>query len=372
MYRFLTNDRNDKAVKVTITGSKDKPFIAGGGNKDISTAKKKYMAIAVAVILLIAVFALMPRTPAWKTYPYTIPDTDIQFPEASGLNGDPVELWSIGMFVKDDSGREYMIALLYNLWNFEQDKDYIYLDRDSGDSVAGSSKESFIMIPPLTASTDELNLSFRNVGGTYDILKESGTPFEYEFEAYIENIYLNLTFKSNAAPSTVFEGKISHNDSYYNFFALSDCTVKGTMTVEGEEKEIQGNLWFERQWGDFSWKWEWWGGWLDDGSEIEIVKLYDRGSDSPFMTYALHVDKDGEYQTVTDLQIVVNGNKTLDSGIYPAKWTISSDTLSLHMTLEAKRLIDFGGFSIAEVTGTGTLDGKDIEVLMCGMLLAEY
>lgn len=261
-----------------------------------------------------------------------------------------------------------MVVILYSIWDTPSFKGYVFLDRETGDYNSDYLRN---VLSESTVAVDELNISVDNPSGLTDTLRESGEPFKYILKTYIESRFFNLTFEANVPPSTIFNGSVSHDNDYFNFYALTDCDVEGTMTTDsGEVKEVDGQLWFERQWGDFNWSWDWWGGWLSDGSEIEIVTLYDN-QDSPLLTYALYVDPKGEYRTVTDIVISKNEHEDLFSGRYATNWSVSSASLELDMTIGIDHIIDMQGFSIAMISGHGTLGGDEITYLLYGEFLVE-
>jgi len=64
---------------------------------------------------------------------------------------------------------------------------------------------------------------------------------------------------------------------------VSADAAEGTLTIEGVEADVEGEVWFDHQWGDFyvigkPAGWQWFALHLDDGSSLMVSEVRDRKS----------------------------------------------------------------------------------------------
>jgi predicted secreted hydrolase len=139
-------------------------------------------------------------------------------------------------------------------------------------------------------------------------------------------------------PATIHYGGADHayafgGDTYY--YSRETMAAKGTLTLPtGEQLAVEGDTWFDRQWGDLAFAvllgWQWFALQLDDGTRVMLFDFYRYPKES----YGSHTDPSGHTSDLgpSDFQIEVLGWWTSPSSSiqYPAGWriTIPSKKLS--------------------------------------------
>lgn len=66
---------------------------------------------------------------------------------------------------------------------------------------------------------------------------------------------MDLHFEAQVAPFRPGTGYIAfgdHDDYYYNFICITKLTVSGTVTIDGEQKEVTGSAYYNHQWFNIS------------------------------------------------------------------------------------------------------------------------
>jgi predicted secreted hydrolase len=130
------------------------------------------------------------------------------------------------------------------------------------------------------------------------------------------------------------------NASYY--FSQTRIDSSGTISIEGQNFEVSGLSWLDREWstsalGENQDGWDWFSIQLDDGREIMLyqLRLKDGGID-PFSSGSL-VSKNGKLIPLkaTDFNIeVLDTWKSSETGIvYPSKWGINIPSHNIELTV---------------------------------------
>ncbi len=115
--------------------------------------------------------------------------------------------------------------------------------------------------------------------------------------------------------------------SYYA--SRTDMAATGTVTLGGETLAVEGDAWFDHQWGDFisvgGGGWDWFAVNLDDGTDLTLSLV--RGADGAYpLVYGTLVDPDGtaRHLDADDFTVDVTDRWTSPAtgATWPAGWRV--------------------------------------------------
>ena len=126
--------------------------------------------------------------------------------------------------------------------------------------------------------------------------------------------------------------------SYY--YSRTRMSAQGVLTVAGRRLAVQGDAWFDHQWGNFiavgAGGWDWFAVNLADGTDLMLSLVRDTSGGYP-LVYGTLVHPDGTYQNLDRSQfgVAVTAHwRSPQTGItYPAGWTISLPSRGLTIRL---------------------------------------
>jgi predicted secreted hydrolase len=171
--------------------------------------------------------------------------------------------------------------------------------------------------------------------------------------------------------------------SYY--YSRTRMSAAGTITLDGRTLTVDGEAWFDHQWGDFiavgGGGWDWFAVNLADGSDLTLSLVRDR-TGAPSLVYGTYVDRAG---TTTHLPadafaVTVTGHwaSTKTGAAYPAGWhvVIPSQGLAIDLTptVAAQELdtrattgvVYWEGSQVILATRNGTAVGGEAYVELTG------
>jgi predicted secreted hydrolase len=115
--------------------------------------------------------------------------------------------------------------------------------------------------------------------------------------------------------------------SYY--YSRTDMAATGTVTLGGETLEVEGDAWFDHQWGDFisvgGGGWDWFAVNLDDGTDLTLSLV--RAADGAYpLAYGTLVDRVGtaHHLDADDFTVEVTGtwSSPATGATWPAGWRV--------------------------------------------------
>ena len=184
--------------------------------------------------------------------------------------------------------------------------------------------------------------TMRGADGT-DHLVAALSPDEARAQGQSDSFGLTLDLTSTTPP--VLHNRIGWIDfgpggsSYY--YSRPRMTATGNLTLDGRTFHVDGQAWFDHQWGNFiavgAGGWDWFAVNLDDGTDLTISLV--RAADGTYpLVYGTLVQPDG---TVThlaerDFQVTVTRHWTSPATrtTYPAGWRISVPEAGLDVSLQ--------------------------------------
>lgn len=228
-------------------------------------------------------------------YDFANSEVRLEFPEDEGMHkGVKHEWWYFNSHVFDKKGHAYGIMVCF----FNHGKLYLGItDEDH--------KEFYNEIIPghLRAASNKLDVS---IGNNWWVEKEK---FIYEMHIEHARICLDLHMIAERPPLLVgAKGRVLWGNggmSYY--YSQTRLRIDGILTLLDEQKEISGIGWIDRQWGNWDFQgfdgWEWFSIHLDDGSDIQLARLFDPHTRAPITPTLNIMHADGTQETLDSFEI---------------------------------------------------------------------
>lgn len=151
-----------------------------------------------------------------------------------------------------------------------------------------------------------------------------------------------LNLKVSAAKPVVLQGKEGYSEKspgnasfYYSYPRL---TLSGTLTLEGETRNVTGQGWFDHEWSSSvlaQWQsgWDWFSLQLADGRELMLFRLRTKaGRTEPENRYGILIERDGSSRVLAPESIVLTPGKTWrgpKGQPYPIEWQLKAGDLNL-------------------------------------------
>ncbi|MEL7006144.1 MAG: lipocalin family protein, partial [Bacteroidota bacterium] len=159
------------------------------------------------------------------------------------------------------------------------------------------------------------------------------------------NVQVNLSVSTD-------EPAVLHNKSGYEnygdittagYFSYPRLDANGTLTIDGEVKQVEGELWYDRQWnciGVFQQDvaWDWISIQLDKSGELMLYRLYHVGTKKTVYGGTFHaldgseIDLDEEDIELKELAFWTSQNSKVS---YPVKWGVTVDKIKADLIVEA-------------------------------------
>ena len=120
-------------------------------------------------------------------------------------------------------------------------------------------------------------------------------------------------------------------DSSHYYYSLPRLDARGTVTIDGQERAVQGRAWFKHEWGflysDAYAGWLWLGLQLSNGKEVVVALIYDRQWNLAEGSFAVVVEPGGVVHPVGLTAVeVVDAGETWRSPqtrtAYPTRWIV--------------------------------------------------
>ena len=221
-----------------------------------------------------------------------------------------------------------------------------------------------------------------------DTLAAVATPGEVAGDP-VDGFGLELTLAPRKSPALHDEdGYIDFGvagGSYY--YSRTSMTADGTVTLGDRTLAVEGDAWFDHQWGDFisvgGGGWDWFAVNLDDGTDLTVSLVRAADGTYPLIYGTLvaadgstrHLDRDALRVEVTD-----TWTSPATAAVYPAAWTVTVPGEGLEIRLRptvAQQELDtrattgvvyWEGSQVVSATRDGTPLGGEAYVELTGYL----
>jgi predicted secreted hydrolase len=117
--------------------------------------------------------------------------------------------------------------------------------------------------------------------------------------------------------------------------------ASGTLTLGGAALQVEGDAWFDHQWGDYiaigGGGWDWFAINLADGTDLTLWKIRDADGTYPMQLGTL-ADRTGSTRNIDgdDFEVSATGRwqSARTGAVYPAGWSVSIPGEDLRIELE--------------------------------------
>jgi predicted secreted hydrolase len=187
-------------------------------------------------------------------------------------------------------------------------------------------------------------------GGGHDVLRATATGDEVHGDATTA-IGIDLDLTARKAPILHDgDGWIDFGPAGGSYYvSRTDMAATGTVTVGGETLAVEGDAWFDHQWGDFisvgGGGWDWFAVNLDDGTDLMLSLVRDADGTYP-LVYGTLVDADGHATNLGAdafaVDVTDHWTSPTTGAVYPAGWRIRMPAhgldIALHPTVAQQEL----------------------------------
>ena len=228
----------------------------------------------------------------------------------------------------------------------------------------GSNQIYFAHLALTDASLGEHRAFERFSRGVDGLAGSSGDPFQVYLEdwsvvalvsdgssirlqAHEQDIALDLRLQAEQplvahGPGGLSSKGVDSTDATY-YFSFTALQTEGTLTVRGEQLEVQGSSWFDHEWStsalpSMAVGWDWFSLQLDDGREVMLFQIRNAdGSVEPSSAGTL-VEADGHTRLLAREEVALEPLDTWRSpesqGEYPTTWRVSVPSAGIDLTVE--------------------------------------
>ena len=177
-----------------------------------------------------------------------------------------------------------------------------------------------------------------------------------------------LNLKVSTAKPVVLQGREGYSEKspgnasfYYSYPRL---TLSGTLTLEGEARNVTGQGWFDHEWSSSvlaQWQsgWDWFSLQLADGRELMLFRLRTKaGRAEPENRYGILIERDGSSRVLNPEQIHLTPGKTWrgpKGQDYPVEWQLEAADMKLTIRARQPNQAMSGRFDYWE--GAVTVEG---------------
>jgi predicted secreted hydrolase len=225
--------------------------------------------------------------------------------------------WASHFAITDETGNRFVYA--------QRSEVGPQVDRRSADGV--DEGFDFALAAPTAGTVAPWTMTGSN---GRDHLSASTAPDEARPAGALASLRLDLRSTKPAALHD-HDGWIdfgSAGGSYY--YSRTRMTASGELKLDDDVFRVDGEAWFDHQWGDFiavgGGGWDWFAVNLDDGTDITLSLV--RGRDGTYpLVYGTEVAPDGATRHLdrADFSVRVTGSWTspVTGATYPAGWQVS-------------------------------------------------
>lgn len=289
---------------------------------------------------LIALMSLVPPVAAQSPVPATPQATPapIEFPRDDGPHDEMIEWWYYTGHLSTDAGDRYGFQMV--VFKAQRDELLGYAAHVAiVDPARGIFRYDERLVIGDSVSTDV-------PGGGFDLeignWRMSGANGNDRLEGRVPGYAFELETRS-VKPPVLHQGDgfVEYGqDQYSYYYSRTRLETTGTLEIDGEVQQVQGEAWMDHQWGDFTtWDgggWDWFSLQLDDGSEL-MLYIVNATDGSPQFVDGSIVAPDGHVTLLGTEDFTVTPTsswRSPTSGIrYPSGWSIELPAYSLVLTV---------------------------------------
>jgi len=265
----------------------------------------------------------------------------VQFPLDEGAHKEDLEWWYYTGHLQDSSGNWYGFEQVFFLMK------YMGMDAVmSHHAITDATAQVFEYDVGYGALTDRLNegsFSFRqnnhHIAGTGGKDTLEGSAGDYSLSLHLEDSRRPVLQHGNGYQDYNFGG-------YTYYYSRPRMQAQGTLTVNGEVRDVQGTVWFDHQWGALNnatkQGWDWFSLQLEDGRDVMVFSV--RGERGANMLSGSITDKNCRTEELSASDISIEQVDTWTSPrsgcTYPMGWklTVLNETFEVKPVMENQEL----------------------------------
>jgi predicted secreted hydrolase len=266
-------------------------------------------------------------------------EAELSFPRDHGSHPDSaIEWWYYTGHLRGAAGREYgfqltffrarEMSLAHFAWSDAAKKSFWYEEK------------AHLTLPGIaSAAVGRLSVanedwSAQESGGRH-LLHAAGRDWD-----------LSLALTPVKPPVANGENGLSRKgpaeNDYSRYVSIPRMTVTGRMRRGKGEEPLMGTAWFDHEWGPGGLPaqavgWDWFALQLDDGSDLMLYRIRDRGGRSTAFSSGTFMPAKGEPRSLSwkdvDLRETAFWKSPRSGARYPAKWTIGVASLGLTVSV---------------------------------------
>jgi predicted secreted hydrolase len=280
-------------------------------------------------------------------------DGPVSLPRDEGRHDDQIEWWYFNGHLADDTGNRF--SYHYVAFEFVSSQgiiprvlQYSFLDHRTGQRQTG---EQFYVanapapgtMPDETGAAPPLSTGGGAIALRTGDLVMAGDGDEYRLVFQPGGVQLDLTAVSRK-PAILHQetGVVDLGPAgVTRYYTRPRLETAGTLTVDGEVRQVNGLSWMDHQWGDATTAldvgWDWLSLQLDDGTDLMVSVVWDAGSGEPIGKYGTLSPPAGDdagadgtvYLTGDQITLTPTSSWTspASGGEYPMGWRLSIDLL---------------------------------------------
>lgn len=161
------------------------------------------------------------------------------------------------------------------------------------------------------------------------------------YHLYIKNKKYTLDLIINAEKPPALHGKkgvIDIGKGYSYYYSFTDMSVKGTLEIGNETKQVEGIAWMDHQWGNFDLynkQWDWLSIKLNNNNEIMAFRILDKAAQKGIF-YASLMDMHGKAAIVEDAKLnpLKNWRSKKTGVVYPVHWNLQIPSKKINLTIK--------------------------------------
>lgn len=224
------------------------------------------------------------------------------------------------------------------------------------------------IVPDATRAADTASPAWQMTGsGGRDRLVATTTAAEATSAGSKGALGLGLTLASTKPPALHDrDGWIDFGPgggSYY--YSRTRMSAGGSVTLDGRTVTVDGEAWFDHQWGDFisvgGGGWDWFAVNLADGSDLTLSLVRDR-SGTNALAYGTYVDSEGTtiHLPADAFRVTVTGHWTSPrtGAVYPAGWHV--DVPDQHLAIDLTPTVAGQELDTRATTGVVYWEGSQV------------
>ncbi|MEO6683596.1 MAG: lipocalin-like domain-containing protein [Ginsengibacter sp.] len=329
----------------------------------------------------------------WKTFPYKPAESRVSFPVDEGRHtSEPVEWWyTSGQLTGKSSGKTYSFMLTYFYFpalTFDGFRILNIMDDATGKFYRDTKPLNYTELA--TTYLDIKATLFSGEKESWSNIRDDAEkliPYTYAIKAHSPVMGIDLKSTSLKRPLILDEDGFLEQglNNYTYYYSLTRNKVEGKLTLNGEEEEVSGISWIDRQYGNFNphtgEKYEWFQVQLSNGMDMNFWNIFtfeNKISDSKkYRVLSVYVDDQTQYTTgdfsLERLEYQMMADKQM---CYSSKWRLKSKVNNIDLIITAKDTNAEVVFPIRFYEGateiTGTVNGSQVTGFGFAELLHTY